>query len=230
MWEEAVEGRNIGLVAGIRGGGGSGVPNVEDTRGGGERVDWRVAARGRVVEVEDGVVPEVREPAWLRLARMGDGDRQLPKTASCSMISLNADAVGEGLEYSDIDGRPPVGIDSVMDGRTCDSSSISSMGVTYERSSSSENRGDARKRLLVEGRVDNVSGSRGMMFGKGDTTDRRCSIDSDGLSTGLMVSSETADNLGEDIALRSVEMVSLGREPSISMLADLCKSFADAEC
>ncbi len=109
---------------------------------------------------------------------MGEGERQLPKTASCNTTSLKADAVGDGFEYSDIDGRPIVGMDNVMEGLTWGSSSISSIGVAYDRSSSSENNGDARKRLFVDGRADSVLRFCEVGSSGGDMANMRCPIDS----------------------------------------------------
>lgn len=49
--EGVVDGRYIGLTAGARGGGGSTVPKVEDSRGGGETVDDRARVAEEVDEV-----------------------------------------------------------------------------------------------------------------------------------------------------------------------------------
>ena len=97
----------------------------DEARGGGENV----ALRGGVFDSTG--TNASRELAWLLLIN-GDGDRQLPNKAS-----WKADAVGEGWEYSDSDGRPSVWRETDNEGRGI-TSSISPCGVEYERPSSSE--------------------------------------------------------------------------------------------
>lgn len=131
---------------------------------------WRgIAAAGVVVDA-DGTGDIA--PGCLRLSKSGDGERQLPNTAS-----WNAEAVGDGLEYSDRDERPTVGIDKVIEGLEEKSPSISSMGVLYERSSSSEN-GEDRKMLVMDGRVNDVWLSRATISTGGDIDSIRCEMDS----------------------------------------------------
>ena len=82
----------------------------EDIRGGGDAAMARVATRGSGAgsSVTGGFGCDT-----VLLLDMADGGRQLPKTAS-----PKADAVGDGIEYSDTDteGRPE-GTDIDMDGR-----------------------------------------------------------------------------------------------------------------
>ena len=68
-------------------------PSEDDVRGGGDITATcrGMAGTGGCVDAGDVVVPIA--PTWLRLKSKGDGDRQLPNTAS-----WNADAVGDGLE------------------------------------------------------------------------------------------------------------------------------------
>ena len=103
----------------------------EEIRGGGEIAERGVTggcvgSSGR--ECVEGAVCDA-----MLLRDMMEGGRQLPNTAS-----PKADAVGEGMEYSetetDIDGRPD-GSDSVMEGRAPLISKSVSMGVLNDMSS-----------------------------------------------------------------------------------------------
>ena len=141
-----------------------------------------------------------------------DGGRQLPNTAS-----RNAEAVGEGAEYSetDIDGRPD-GIEIVMDGRAPLSSTSVSIGVRNDMLSSEYLESLSVRDLVNEGIPSRlrgagdkprwISGCSGIGGGDSEETTRRA------------LASLELDILGVEAAFRTVWNVA-SEEPEEGPLA-----------